>query len=115
MGHERGGCRVVDEDSDTATERFFRRRYQLSAVLITADIRRNRDCLCAEFATRIRCVFSFIPADPVLHSEIGPAPPPLQRRRPPDLGAAAGVADDLPVQIQDRQSVSLGTSASLSL
>src|SRR3546814_1540373 len=64
MGHELGGCRVVDEDSDTATERSFRRRYQLSAVLITADIRRNRDRLCAEFATRIRCVFSFIPADP---------------------------------------------------
>src|SRR3546814_15266708 len=84
MGHELGGCRVVDEDSDTATERFFRRRYQLSAVLITADIRRNRDRLCAEFATRIRCVFSFIPADPVVHSDIGPAPRQLPRRRPPD-------------------------------
>src|SRR3546814_6380002 len=62
----------------------------LSAVLITADIRRNRDRLCAEFATRIRCVFSFIPADPVVHSDIGPAPRKLQRRRPPDTGAAAG-------------------------
>src|SRR3546814_8754584 len=95
MGHELGGCRVVDEDSDTATERFFRRRYQLSAVLITADIRRNRDRLCAEFATRIRCVFSFIPADPVVHSDIGPAPRKLQRRRPPDTGAAAGDDGDL--------------------
>src|SRR3546814_12827616 len=99
MGHELGGCRVVDEDSDTATERFFRRRYQLSAVLITADIRRNRARLCAEFAPTIRCVFSFIPADPVVHSDIGPAPRTIQRRRQPDTGAPARHGGDLTVQI----------------
>src|SRR3546814_108758 len=99
MGHELGGRRVVDEDSDTATKHFFRRRYQLSAVLIAADIRRDRDRPYAEFATRIRCVFSFIPADPVVYSDIGPAPRKLQRRRPPDTGAAAGDDGDLAVQI----------------
>src|SRR3546814_20799332 len=99
MGHELGGCRVVDEDSDTATERFFRRRYQLSAVLITADIRRNRARLCAEFSTRIRCLFSFIPADPVVHSDICPAPRTLQRRRPPATVAAAASHGALPFHI----------------
>src|SRR3546814_4466144 len=36
---------------------------------------------------------------PVVHSDIGPAPRKLQRRRPPDTGAAAGDDGDLPVQI----------------